>query len=94
MFCCSIFNETGTYEGGHLTVINLIDEEPMPLKWFLCSKYFQDGGWELVKGELVAMSPAKALHEAVVQRIGYLFQSVIGEGNCTVYGSNIGICMS
>jgi Uma2 family endonuclease len=72
-------------------MINLIDEEPMPLKWFLCSKYFQDGGWELVKGELVAMSPARAGHEAVVQRVGYLFQTAIGKGACTVYGSNIGI---
>jgi Uma2 family endonuclease len=69
----------------------LIDEEPLTLKDFLCSRYFHEDGWELCKGELVAMSPARAVHDAVVMRIGYLFQSVIGDGSCTVYGQNIGL---
>jgi Uma2 family endonuclease len=69
----------------------LIDEEPLSLKWFLCSKYFQDGGWELYKGELVAMSPARAEHELIVARLGVLFRNALGEGKCSVFGSNIGI---
>jgi Uma2 family endonuclease len=69
----------------------LIDEEQMSLESFLSSRYFREDGWELCRGRLVAMSPAGFVHEAIVMRIGYLFQSVIGDGSCTVCSSNIGL---
>jgi Uma2 family endonuclease len=72
-------------------MISLIDEEPMTLHDFLCSKYYKDGGWELIKGELVAMSPARAIHEEVVISLGVLFKTLLHDKRCRVYGSNTGL---
>jgi Uma2 family endonuclease len=69
----------------------LIDEEPMALKDFICSKYHRDGGWELCKGELVAMSPARANHDAIVARLAMMFGNAVAGKACRVYGSNIGL---
>jgi Uma2 family endonuclease len=65
-------------------------EEPMTLQEFLRSKFFQEG-WELYKGELVAMSPVRKFHEYTVHRLSYLFQTIFDKAgcDCTVYGSNV-----
>jgi Uma2 family endonuclease len=69
----------------------LDDAEPMAFNDFVTSKYYHDGGWELCKGELVAMSPARPRHEIVVMMLGHLFQSVIGDGPCVVFGPNVAL---
>jgi hypothetical protein len=52
----------------------LLDETVMSVHDFIGSKFYHDGGWELFRGELVAMSPVKAWHDFVAARIMYLFQ--------------------
>ncbi|MDR1205160.1 MAG: Uma2 family endonuclease [Peptococcaceae bacterium] len=69
----------------------LIDEEPMALGEFLTSKYYKAGGWELCRGELVAMSPARAVHEEVVVNLTTMFKTLLGKGRCRVFGSNVGL---
>jgi Uma2 family endonuclease len=65
----------------------------MALREFIGSKFYHDGGWELCKGQLVLMSPARVSHEYVIQRIGYLIQGYLEGKNrsCKVYGSNVGL---
>jgi Uma2 family endonuclease len=74
-------------------VISLLDEEPMTVEDFMKSKYFDEGIWELYKGELVAMSPARFAHDVIVSRISYLFQAMIGDGDCTVSGPTVGLIL-
>jgi Uma2 family endonuclease len=75
-----------------MSVINLLAKEDshMTLKEFLCSKFYHDGGWELCKGELVLMSPARESHSHIASRISYLFQSHIEAKNlqCKTYDSD------
>jgi Uma2 family endonuclease len=63
----------------------------MTVEEFMKSKYFDDGFWELYKGELVAMSPASGTHDIVVMRLSYLFQLAIGDNPCIVAGPNSGL---
>jgi Uma2 family endonuclease len=65
----------------------------MTLNEFYGSKYYHDGGWELFRGELIAMSPSRVGHEFVVMRLGHLFQKVIDEFGlkCVVGGSNAAV---
>jgi Uma2 family endonuclease len=62
----------------------------MTLKEFLCSRFHRDGGWELCKGELVLMSPARNSHSHVSSRISYLFQNYIEAKNlpCKAHDSD------
>jgi Uma2 family endonuclease len=73
-------------------VINLLAKEDshMSLKEFLCSRFYRDGGWELCKGELVLMSPARESHSHISSRISHLFQSYIEAKNllCKAYDSD------
>ncbi|MDR1205618.1 MAG: Uma2 family endonuclease [Peptococcaceae bacterium] len=72
----------------------LLDEsEPMSIDEFICSIYYHEGIWELFRGELVGMSPAVSWHDFTVNRISYLFQSVIEArgGRCRVGGSNTAV---
>jgi Uma2 family endonuclease len=70
--------------------IVLLDEDHMSLSEFIRSAYHSDGNWELFRGELVAMSPAKPRHEVVVNRVGQLLTNALGTGPCKVYSSNMG----
>jgi Uma2 family endonuclease len=65
----------------------------MTLCDFVRSKYYHDGGWELMRGELVAMSPARVTHEFLVIRLGHLLQNRIDEHRktCRVGGSNAAV---
>jgi Uma2 family endonuclease len=67
-----------------------LDENLMSVDEFVGSEYFDDG-WELCRGALVAMSPARPVHELVVMRLGRLFGNVIGKRKCGVFGSNLGV---
>jgi Uma2 family endonuclease len=70
----------------------LLDETVMTLWDFVRSKYHHDGGWELYKGELVAMSPARANHELVSGQVLYLFKNTVGVGSRSkVYSGNMGL---
>jgi Uma2 family endonuclease len=74
-------------------MINLLEDDTMTLGEFIGSKFYHDGGWELCKGQLVLMSPARISHEYVIQRVGHLIQGYLEAKNrrCKVYGSNIGV---
>jgi Uma2 family endonuclease len=75
-------------------MINLLEDDTMTLKEFIGSRFYQDGGWELCKGQLVLlMSPARPSHEYVIQRLGHLIQGYLEAKNsrCKVYGSNLGL---
>lgn len=71
-------------------MISLV-EEPMTLEEFIGSKYFHDGGWELFRGELVAMSPARPAHEYVIPRLAHLLQDLFEKEKCgcVVFGSSV-----
>jgi Uma2 family endonuclease len=70
----------------------LLDETVMTLRDFIMSKFHHDGGWELYKGELVAMSPARANHELVSGQVLHLFKNIVGAGSkCKVYSGNMGL---
>jgi Uma2 family endonuclease len=70
-------------------------EEPMSLEEFLTTKFYYNGGFELCKGELVAMSPSRPAHEYVIHRISYLMQASFDRsgGACKVYGSDIQVAL-
>ncbi|MDR1205923.1 MAG: Uma2 family endonuclease [Peptococcaceae bacterium] len=72
-------------------VMMLLDETEMTLRDFIMSQYHHDGTWELMRGELVAMSPAVPNHEVVAIRLGRLFDDTLGKGPCRVYGGNMGL---
>jgi Uma2 family endonuclease len=65
-------------------------ERLMTVGEFVRSEYFDDG-WELCRGELIAMSSAGVMHELVVMRLRFLFLGVIGKRMCWVFGSNFGV---
>jgi Uma2 family endonuclease len=71
----------------------LLDETDMSLNDFIGSKFYHDGGWELFRGELVAMSPVKAWHDFVAARMMHLFQGRLNafDRKCRVGGSNTAI---
>jgi Uma2 family endonuclease len=71
----------------------LLDETEMGLNDFIGSKFYHDGGWELFRGELIAMSPVKAWHDFVGARMMYLFQSKLDAfgRKCVVGGSNTAV---
>jgi Uma2 family endonuclease len=75
-------------------MVGRVGARSMTVDEFVTSKFFEDGLWELCEGELVMMSPARPLHEAVVMNIGYLFRNVVkekGGRKCGVFGSNVGL---
>jgi Uma2 family endonuclease len=71
----------------------LLDETEMSVRDFIGSKFYHDGGWELFRGELVAMSPVKAWHDFVAARIMHLFQGRLDAfgRKCVVGGSNTAV---
>jgi Uma2 family endonuclease len=73
--------------------VMLDEDEPMTIKEFLLSKYYHDGLWELFRGELIAMSPARVGHDFTVSRISHLFQSAISSFsmNCRVAGQTTAV---
>jgi Uma2 family endonuclease len=78
--------------GAGCMVMMLLDETEMSLRDFVSSKLHHDGGWELLKGELVAMSPARAKHELVSVQVPHLFKTILGKhSKCKVYGGNMGL---
>jgi Uma2 family endonuclease len=70
-------------------------EEPMSLNEFFTTKFYFDGGFELCKGELVAMSPSRPTHEYVIHRISHLMQLSFDKSGapCKVYGSDIQVAL-
>jgi Uma2 family endonuclease len=74
-------------------MINLLEEESMTVEEFIHSKFYADGCWELMRGELVAMSPARVSHEVVSARLVHLFSLLIRDKNkrCIVGTSNAAV---
>jgi Uma2 family endonuclease len=74
-------------------MINLLENDSMCTEEFIGSKFYHDGGWELMRGELVAMSPSRVTHEFVSSRLMYLFQLLIDRKKmrCRVGGSNAAV---
>ncbi|MDR1203946.1 MAG: Uma2 family endonuclease [Peptococcaceae bacterium] len=71
----------------------LDEDEPMSIKEFTRSKYYHDGLWELFRGELIAMSPARAGHDAIVNRLSYFMQDALEKAGkaCVVSGPNTAV---
>jgi Uma2 family endonuclease len=67
----------------------------MSLDEFFTTKLYFDGGFELCKGELVAMSPSRPAHEYVIHRISHLMQLSFDKSHspCKVYGSDIQVAL-
>jgi Uma2 family endonuclease len=68
------------------------ENEPrlMTVDDFVASEFFEDGFWELCEGELVRMA-SRPIHDIVVARMIQLFLNAIGDGECDVCGSTVGV---
>jgi Uma2 family endonuclease len=81
-------------KGGVNMARTMLDEnEPMTIQEFVRSKYYHDGLWELFRGELIAMSPARAGHDVIVNRLSHLMQSALEKAKmqCAVSGPNTAV---